>query len=100
MLCLCGLTAGQLSKEEMEQVTKECLQQTPYTSDDVTKFQNGQITQNIKCFFKCSWEKMGVIKDGILVQSKAHAKCRSVTGTDPCDLAYNYNTCLGPYAKN
>lgn len=96
VLILCGLSVAQPSGKKLtsQEIIRMCTKENPISQDDVSKMEKGIATQNAKCFFKCTWEKEGVIEFGDLVEENAYPKCRHVTGSDACDLAYNYNKCI------
>lgn len=98
---------------------EECVKQENLNVEEMTKMAvDGiveNVSKNIKCFHKCMMEKMGIFKDGKLVEERILSdfsknpekekmngwliKCKELKAADPCDAAYEYLLCMIAQAK-
>lgn len=93
-------------------IHEQCADEENLNLEELTKggvLENA--SKNIKCFHKCLMEKLGIFKDGQLVEEKILSdiskipdnqklknrfelcKLEEVT-EDPCDTAYSYFLCM------
>uniref|UniRef100_T1GNZ4 Uncharacterized protein n=1 Tax=Megaselia scalaris TaxID=36166 RepID=T1GNZ4_MEGSC len=98
------------------ELTKKCIEQEKVDIMEFQKIKNGKIedpSHNFKCFNKCFMENIGFLVNGKLMEDKvlealnqlpadkkdktiaAFNKCKSKTGADDCDTAYQYMACMG-----
>lgn len=88
VLLLCALTLQIVEMRKNKEFHGECMEELNLTKEDFKK--RGD---NLKCFSKCVLEKSGLMADGALVEDKVKEDCKSVDGSDPCEIANNYRKC-------
>ncbi|XP_031346040.1 uncharacterized protein LOC116172865 [Photinus pyralis] len=120
-LCLVAVSKQQGVKDlnpalldKIESITDDCLTESKAKEDEVIKMlDNGEFSgsQELKCFLKCIYVKLGVMNDAGEVQEngiksqippgfdqgKASAlieKCREIHAGDPCETAFDVGKCI------
>ncbi|XP_035736589.1 uncharacterized protein LOC118448006 [Vespa mandarinia] len=91
---------------------KKCLAEIGLTEEIIDEAEIGNFSEEAKlgCYFKCMLEKFNMFtKDGKLnfkmilmsipeiwksLAEDMINECRDVTGSDKCELSYNFNKCL------
>lgn len=76
-----------------------CMNELGLTMEDFKKTEGQPAPQHIKCYSKCFLEKIGAMKDDVLIEEKLRRDCNSIGGTNACDLAYNYGQCVRSLRK-
>lgn len=96
-----------------EQYHHECMDQEKVELEDMGKLRGGNIenpSQNMKCFHRCVMEKLGIMKEGKLLDDKVteifsknenkddnlrtYNECKSMKGANDCDTAFKIITCM------
>lgn len=102
--------------EPNKMLHEECAEQEDLNLAEISKMPSEDVlknpSKNLKCFHKCIMEKLGILKDGKLVDEKImsdiinkspdkekissqYAICKDQKpADDPCDTAFNYFTCM------
>lgn len=91
VFCVFTLTRAQNKRQQLE---KECIQEVGVDKEDFKKIDGANTPTTVKCFVKCMMEKVGAMRDGSLVGNLLKKECKSTTGADACELAFNYGQCL------
>lgn len=98
------------------EIYKKCVDQERVDVGEFQKLKGGRMenpSQNFKCFNKCFLENVGIISGGRIDENKvlsflnelpadkkdksitAFNRCKTRTGSDDCDTAYQYMACMG-----
>nr|ANA10230.1 odorant-binding protein 4 [Adelphocoris suturalis] len=106
--------AGELP-EEMKEMAQglhdSCVEETGVDNGLIAPCAKGNFADDAKlrCYFKCVFGNLGVISDEGELDAEAFGSilpdsmqellptiksCGGTTGSDPCDLAMNFNKCL------
>lgn len=96
-----------------EQYQHECMDHEKVELEELGKSRSGSLenpSQNLKCFYRCIMEKMGIMKEGKLLDDKVaemfnknqnkddalhvYNECKSMKGANDCDTAFKVTMCL------
>lgn len=103
----------------LQRIAMECKASRNVTQEELEKLKSGNLgdeaSKDLKCFSNCVLEKAKFIVDGkaqlenIQKTLTAHqgadfagklvAKCGTVSGSDPCDVAYKLTNCYYKYLQ-
>lgn len=100
VLFVCGFTFVQAdNKSKGKEIVKECLKESGLKLEELPDANSDELQSKFKCIYKCALEKIGALENDTLVEAKLKPECKSVTGTDTCDLSYNYAKCVHALKK-
>ncbi|KAK5647191.1 hypothetical protein RI129_002083 [Pyrocoelia pectoralis] len=100
--------------DKIESITDDCITESKAKEDEVINMlDKGEFSgsQELKCFLKCVYVKLGVMNDGGEIQesgiksqippgfdqAKATTlieKCKALRADEPCETAFNVGKCL------
>lgn len=86
--------------------------------EEIGKLRSGNVdnpSHNMKCFSRCIMEKMGIMKEGKLLDDKVmeifnknqnkddavhtYNECKSMKGANDCDTAFKVTMCMDKSSK-
>lgn len=96
-----------------EQYHHECMDHEKVELEEMGKLRSGNLdnpSDNMKCFHRCVLEKMGIMKEGKLLDEKVgeifnknqnkdnalhtYNECKTMKGTNDCDTAFKVIMCM------